>query len=276
MGDFLSDRLGLGLGSLDSLIRMMAEDAAALTDEGSYLQLLCYYYASDYERLFEAIRSLSYERTPLQHAYLERVSEVVRTEGQPTYHYSFYSGIWVPSGQNELLGSHMGVGATFGLIQRGWQLDGNFGYRFISSKDDYDVMQDGSLRSTHTFSDLFLGVDLSHELIHFAGFELDALGGIGYEGLNAIASRNEEETKWLSTLNLNLGGRLKYYINAFQTIYIGVDTRYNWLDWNNEGGTALSGDAITVMFTLGFYPKPLYKQILEGLHASPMDVLNAH
>jgi hypothetical protein len=83
--------------------------------------------------------------------------------------------------------------------------------------------------------------------------ELDILGGCGWDGFDAleIGKTNDPNrvTKSINALNLNLGvGYRKYLKNKS---YVGIEMRYNVIDYQNRSGTDLTGNTVTVRLKFG-------------------------
>jgi len=114
-------------------------------------------------------------------------------------------------------------------------------------------MNDSIWNTTH-FLGVYIGLDLGYELFRFENISFNLIGGIGYDAFDALEVNEtcscETSRKSLGSLNLNIGLGNKYYIKNWN--YIGVDLKYNIVDYNNPNGTDLSGNAITLNVIFGF------------------------
>jgi hypothetical protein len=82
--------------------------------------------------------------------------------------------------------------------------------------------------------------------------DLTGLLGIGYDGFDAIEipQNSNEKGKSISTLNTNAGFMLRWKFTPFK--YLALRSQYHLLNYKNDGGTDLYGDAFTFKIQYGF------------------------
>ena len=101
--------------------------------------------------------------------------------------------------------------------------------------------------------------------------ELDLIGGIGYDGFDAITDMktkySDKASVTLNTLNLNLGLGYRFYISS--TTYIGLQGKYNFVNFLNHNGTNLSGNTMEFYILIGNSGNN-YKE----MHLRMLDVTN--
>ena len=126
-------------------------------------------------------------------------------------------------------------------------------FRFIKSKNYYQVYAQDSLFRTRHFFGGYVGAEIGYELLRNKNSELDLIGGIGYDGFDAVKTDEDAGIKSVSVGSLNLNGGLgsRYYYKP-QGNYVGVQLRFNALNYSNRGGTNLSGDAFSLRLIWGF------------------------
>ena len=57
----------------------------------------------------------------------------------------------------------------------------------------------------------------------------------------------------INSFNFNTGLRFNYFFNARG--FIGLQSRYNFINYGNKGGTSLRGDAISIDLLFGIAHK---------------------
>ena len=166
---------------------------------------------------------------------------------------TFIAGTWMPAKDLKLLGNHPAIGISFGGRAARDELDFTLQFRFINSKNSYNVLRQGTLYSQDGYFGGYIGLDYARYLIHKTSYELGIIGGIGYDGFDITKSSddNNDYLKPLSinSLNLNTGLRFNYFFTSHG--FIGLQSRYNFINYANKGGTSLSGNAISVDVLIG-------------------------
>jgi opacity protein-like surface antigen len=164
------------------------------------------------------------------------------------------SGLWIPQGNLSTLGAHPSLGFLFGLQKNRWLFDITLLFRFIKSKNTYQVMFEDQLYDTDHFFGGYVGLDVNYQLSTFSSHRVYALSGIAYDGFDALEDKDDDDfTKSIGSLNLNLGLGIKWMINDH--LYIGTEWRYNFVDYNNRGGTDLSGNTQSIRLVFGSLSK---------------------
>jgi hypothetical protein len=109
------------------------------------------------------------------------------------------------------------------------------------------------VRTNHFFGGYF-GADVERTLLRLPKHQFDFLGGIGLDGFDTIETEGQnsgtDDGKSINSLNVNLGLGYKYFYN--KTGFLGLDAKYNMVNYRNTGGTDLSGNTVTLGLTLGF------------------------
>jgi hypothetical protein len=95
-------------------------------------------------------------------------------------------------------------------------------------------------------------VDYTHYLVSKLNFDLGLLAGAGYDGFDITSENyNYDALKPLSigSFNANAGFKLNYFLTT--SFYIGLQARYNFINYVNHGGTSMNGDAFSVDLFIG-------------------------
>lgn len=208
-------------------------------------------YSNNFDKIFLRLQDTCLATSKLSQAYYK---EVNREINKPEGHFSIYSGVWIPNGNISIVGKHPIIGFQGGMKnKKGIMMDIALEFKFNKSPNTYFVEKNDSLYSTTHFFGGFFGAELGYELINYKSHELDILGGCGWDGFDAleIGEKNNPDrvTKSINALNLNLGmGYKKYFMNKS---YIGIETRYNFINYQNKNGTDLSGNTLTIRLKYG-------------------------
>ncbi len=163
------------------------------------------------------------------------------------------TGVWKPFGNSGRLGVHPELGFSAGVQLNRWLMDITMLLRFIKTPLTYDVLHDGNLLSTDYFLGGYVGGDVGYQLLKFKNSRYYLLGGVGWDGFDALEPDPEvdnEPSKTLGSLNLNLGMGTKWHYKGDRN-YLGIEARYNFVNYNNPGGTDLSGNTMSIRLLFG-------------------------
>ena len=182
-------------------------------------------------------------------------------------HLSFFSGIWMPTKNLKALGIHPILGMQMGIETRKFSFDFTAEIRFIQSANPYLVEKDGVQYNTRHYFGGFGGLDAAYLLSKRKKNEILISCGAAYDGFDALTQKNasgkEETLKSISSFNLNPGISIRRF--AFNRSYIGLDFRYNIINYNNKNGTDLSGNAFTIRLKYGVVSNPVREYGLKQL-----------
>jgi hypothetical protein len=208
------------------------------------------FYSDNFEKIFFRLQDTVLTTSKIKQAYDKEVSRYINL---PEGHFSIYSGVWIPNGNISVVGNHPIIGFQGGLKSRRVLIDGVLEFKFGNSPNIYFVEKNDSLYSTTHFFGGYLALELGYELINYKAHEIDVLTGIGWDGFDALSIGNTNDpdrlTKSINALNFNIGiGYRNYFKNKS---YIGIDVRYNFVNYQNKNGTDLTGNTFTIRFKYG-------------------------
>ena len=166
--------------------------------------------------------------------------------------FAFLAGIWIPMGDLSLLGNHPSLGFQFGARDNSNQLDITLQFRFSKSASPYTIERKNALYESDNYFGGYIGIDYTRYLVNKLNFDLGLLGGIGYDGFDITSSNYDYDyLKPLSigSFNANGGFKLNYYFTT--SFYIGLQARYNVINYVNHGGTSMNGDAFSIDLIVG-------------------------
>lgn len=244
-----------------NFIRWMAGsliDKPGLTQVEKFL--VDYYSAPDPNKLYKLYDSV-YNGTVIQQAFKDDRKYGGLTMGLTV-------GTWIPQGKLDVLGSHLYWGFNIGGCTNRLMYEVALHLRAGSSANYYTVKKDDSIYNTNYYLSYYLGADFGYALTRSRVMELAVLGGIGFDGIDVVENTSSTSTSngaSIYSLNLNAGLGYKIFlshrknINGEKHSYLNLQAKYNFVGYNNRGGTDLTGNAITVGLTYGglfkFYHK---------------------
>ena len=226
------------------------------------------FYSNDFENTFGMLQGENFNGTKIQQYYLK---EIKQNKNYVSIHGDILMGAWIPLGNLQTVGSHPYLGFRLGIKYRRLYTDLAFGFKFIKSPNTYQVYKNDSLYNTDYFIGGYFALDLGYELFSVKNSHFDLIGGVGYDGFTALEvdypDTDDDLTKSINSLNLNIGVAYKYYMNPYN--YFGVEGKYNFVDYKNPKGTDLTGDVITINLIYGGFGKkhnPLKLNELDYTH----------
>ncbi len=208
-------------------------------------------YSNNNNISFADLQSDDFKGTLIQQAYFD---EVNRNRSRVISHGGIYVGIWIPQGNLNVVGVHPVLGFQGGIKYKKLTADVSIGLKFVNSPNVYQVYLNDSVWNTNHFFGGYLGLDLSYELFKVKKNSFNLTGGVAFDGFDALSVKDQNSkvtiSKSLNSLNLNLGLGYKYNFDEWH--YLGIDFKYNLVDYKNSGGTDLSGNVYTINLVYGF------------------------
>jgi len=224
-------------------------------------KFILHIYANNFEQAYQMLDSDELNETRIKELHHQRQKVF---EQDAYFHNDWMFGAWIPQGNLDLLGVHPFIGYRFGLKVKKLTTDISFGFKFIKSPEIYQVYKDNTIWDTDYFAGIYFGLDAGYELFRFGKNSIDIIGGIAYENINTLDEKNEnccdccsnnnnKITHNLNSLNLNIGLGYKFYFNGQRSNqrYLGLDFKYNYVNFKNPRGTNLDGNIFTVNLIIG-------------------------
>ncbi len=266
----------------DAYFAFIADVAGSLINKPGLTpeeQFLVRYLHQPSETMMAELDKPVYNNTRLQKAW--------RAYDRRSRHFSGTSlgligGVWMPQGNLSMLGAHPYLGFLLGGKTDKLTVDVNINFRFLKSANYYFVQVDGLQYASNYFFGGYIGLDGAYELYRNKKHEIDLLAGIAYSGFDAFADNNSNNNnnsnngpqKSVNSLNLNIGAGYRYYlthryrnngsiwngrhVETKQTeslSYLGLQAKYNFENYNNSGGTDLTGNSFTISIIYGGFSR---------------------
>ena len=222
--------------------------------------LLRFYSQPDSTRL-TGLDSAIYDGTVLKEQYQAFKKYRDQIHGVST---GIEAGTWMPQGPLAILGNHPYTSLRIGGRTEHLIVDYVIGLRYVNSPDNFKVKKDDSVYNSKDFLSWYMGLDFGLKLFRTRKSELDVLWGFGYEEIQVLfivppGDDNGDKTisKSVSALNLNAGLAYRFYVrnkmirNKQRFNYFSLQAKYNYTNYNNEGGTNLLGGALSIGLVYG-------------------------
>ncbi len=258
----------LSTDAYDAMIREMAVRMCNATAPPFIHHAIATYYAYGADSVLTLLAENTYPGTCLQATYDTTVADLVdRRRGFAT-NWAFTAGAWVPTGELDLLGVKPEIGIQGGIRFRHFGGDLTWLFRFIDSRESYIVGYGDSLYTTDKYFDMYLGLDPVFRLYTGWSASVELVGGIGYEGIMSLPSDeiDGDAAHYISSLNLNGGFTTRLFYGQKHTKYFGLQTRVSYLDFATDGGSDLSGAAVSINLVWGNMGHGWVDNRLERLH----------
>jgi hypothetical protein len=223
----------------------------------------CLLYTNQTDAFWQMLKDQKLSGTKLQDVYSEQVR---KTKKMVEGNFGFMTGLMLPYGNlNDVVGVKPVFGFQFGMKRNKLQYDITMLLRSGKTKQEYLINYQGEPKMTDYYFGGYVGLDVDCELWKNKKREFDFLTGIAYDGFDAVEGNTEKNIKGksINSLNLNFGLGYRFYGKRFN--YWGVQTRYNFVNYNNEQGTDLSGDYISVIVSFNFFGNIQKRSMMEKL-----------
>lgn len=236
----------------DMFIGQLIQKILDESDSLSMSHLYCRYLLKDYAFIMDRLHEGELSETCLGEFYSKMISQFrVDLREKWRLHYSYNLGIWSPQGKNNIVGNKLALGGQFGFHKGRYIAQLSLFFRVLKSDNTYNINVDGVITPTDHYFGGYFGGEVGLEALKIRRFGLDLHAGIGYDGWDAFTP-NDEASASIGSLNLNLGGTMRMFYNREHTRYFGIQGRYNFVKYDADGGTDLSGNTISIHLLLGF------------------------
>ena len=223
----------------------------------------CLLYSNQSDAFWKLLKSQEIAGTKLHAVYQEQTRKANRM-GEANI--GFMSGVMIPSGNLlEYIGVKPQFGLQFGYKVNKVQYDLSILIRSGNSRKEYQIIYEGVPKITDHYLGGYVGLDLAYELSRKKRSEFDLVGGIAYDGFDVVEGDTEKDikSKSLNSLNLNFGLGYRFCGKKFN--YLGIQTKYNFVNYKNDGGTDFGGNYISIILTANLFGNIQKNQLIENL-----------
>jgi hypothetical protein len=212
--------------------------------------LLCEFYSDNSDTLFFKLQTNTFKNSILAKEYKKLTMEF---QNLPEYHVAWITGMWIPTGAIRPLGVHPDLGFMSGIKYKKVSYDLTMTFKFLDTPESYLARRSTSsgLESTNHFFGGYMGFDVGRDIFFKNNHEIQLMGGIAFEGFDALEEDLDLglESASANTLNLNLGFGYRYYYK--NDSYLGLRVKYNFVDYTSNHVIDFTGNPITIQFVIG-------------------------
>lgn len=165
---------------------------------------------------------------------------------------AFLFGNWIPNGDLKIIGNHPAIGFQFGSRKNKHEIDFTMQFRFLKSANTYLIKRNNVLYQSDHYFGGYIGLDYTWYLFSNQKNDFGLVTGIGFDGFD-VSNSNEPNQRPLSINAFNANGGLRYNFYITPTFYVGLQGRYNVINYCNSGGSSLQGNALSIDLILGGY-----------------------
>jgi len=239
----------------------LAKEQASKPYLTSTEKFLLAFFEKPSDSLYDQIKGKDFDGTLIKAAFEQFEKDRNSLTG---FHAALVTGAWVPTGNLSVLGVHPILGVLGGRRWDKLTIDIEGTIKFANAPKKYIVQVDNTLYPTNYFLGIYMGMDASYQLFRNPKKELSITGGIAYESFEALPGNNNQNnnnnaiTKTIISPNGNIGIEYKLFTGKMQTsteldYYLSLQVRYHLLQFVNNGGTNLNGNAWTLGLIFGYY-----------------------
>jgi hypothetical protein len=176
------------------------------------------------------------------------------------YHMAAAAGVWIPYDKLTKVGAHPTIGGYAGVRHNRMIYNLGLGIAVGRSLNNYNVFYNDSLYSSDNFMGINIALEAGRQLISWRRHELELLCGLDLGMMEVLSltnnpdDKNDDESRFLKSPSMHLGASYRYYLKNER--YFGLSSRYQFLNFNNKGGTNLRGNALTITIEYGIGTNP--------------------
>lgn len=234
------------------LVDSLTERLIRETDSTSAAYVVLMDFTGDYDFIRKRLHRVAYSGTCLQEAYNREIAYWLERRYRGRIHLAALTGIWMPQHAASALGNKAELGFKIGWRGERLGAEGTVIFRFLDATREYVVRQDGKEDRGKSFFGGYVGADLAYEAIRSEIHSLALIGGIGLDGFGHGSSKGDDNsTGGVNALNLNIGAEYRLACGRTRTRYVGVQGRYNVVNYATGGGTDLSGNTVSFELVYG-------------------------
>lgn len=187
----------------------------------------------------------------LSEAYRARADSVRYSSEE---YFGLFSGTWMPQGERHILANQALVGVTTGFKWHRFIFEIMFYGAVGGQSKSYDVNVGGMLHPSTDFNLLVYAGDFGYEFWRNQHHEIDGLIGIGVQEAVLIfeGSKEYEDGKLAYAFHTSAGLGYRFYPFKYNSTFLFVQPRVELGKINTDGGSDLSGYALSIRIGICF------------------------
>jgi hypothetical protein len=235
-------------GSFDRRSLQKARELLPGSDENNLAYAFLTLYSGNPRAFFLMLKEGRYTSSPLSVQYFDRVTSLKR---KPEFNFGISTGLWIPSGDLQILGTKPSIGVFAGVTRLNTSLNALFELRFGRAASPVTINIRDSLVQTDLHHGSFLGLEANHVIFKTSKTRLGMFVIAGYNTIDLVEEAllvPERLTFGSWTIS---GGPFIDRVFSNRT-RLGIHPGYMILNHRQTTGSSLRGDAIIVKLVFGY------------------------
>ncbi len=240
----------------------LADSLLPHTKAGSAERLWCYIYTNDTAGFREAMELESTRNTKIgrsAHSYFaakeaeQRRRDSLKSDLQMTVTAKF--GNWVPTGDLKAVGTRQYFESEINGYLGRYLFELQLGIAWQDASTLLQIEHEGQIDSTEQFSTIHFSLNSGYRLLDLGPLTTYAVGGIGIVSVTLIETSNSDyvDKKYTQSFMMGIGLRQLIGAKRHRGIFGQIDLRYNMMWLDNDGGSSVDGNVLTITAGLGYH-----------------------
>jgi len=251
------------LGEFDKAIAKLAAELQSFYPVDSYERLWVNFLAHPSTDIFLAIQNGQFADTQFAKLYQQRLQQLLKIR---ELNIALMGGIWIPTGQLTTLGCHPGLGFQFGSHSQKSFWDLTMIFRFGDTSHTYYAYPYTYSKEkvpTNYYFGGYIGLDWAKPIVHRPEFDYLVLLGFGYDGFDVNdLNYYDPDASSVNSYNFNVGLGYNFYYST--GAYLGIQAKYNIIDYTLNDVIDLRGNALTINILWGVsFDANKYRQLQQ-------------
>jgi hypothetical protein len=235
--------------SYQEFLKAYADRVMKTVDSTSMEYLICRYYKGERQYAVERAKSGSLGGNCFQVAFDRLADSTSRALRHWRSHAAINAGVWGLAGDADPLGPKLELGGQLGVRGPLIGLDFTLLLRVGNATSDYTLIDhDGPVTSDKFFGG-YLGFDVPIHLANFGRSDWEAFVGFGYDGFGV---QDQDVSADVNAFAFNVGLSPRIMTNKQRNRFVGIQVRYNWVQYGSHGGTDIADRSISVNVIFGY------------------------
>jgi hypothetical protein len=231
----------------DIQTRQWARRLKSEVASGSFSYIFLQLYEGQTEEFFATLRDGFFQDTRLAAQYKNKLETIIKL---PELNLGVNAGLWVPSGNLDVLGLHPSIGIVLGAKTKNTYFDAVFEFRFGKAAEDVMITVRDTLVATRNYQGGYAGIEVSQILIRTNNSSWELFAGGGYDIIDIVEDAIDPERQSFGSPAIHLGVGYKFYFK--NRTWLSVKPGVYILNHKHATGSSLDGNAISFRLTYGF------------------------
>jgi hypothetical protein len=219
---------------------------AADPDKLSYAFLLLY--SGNTQDFFQLLKNGSYTSTLLSDQYSARLTSLRR---KPEFNFGISSGLWIPSGDLEIIGMKPSIGVFAGVTRLNTSLNAVFEMRFGRTESPVSINIRDSLVQTNIHHGSYFGLEGNRIILKTGKMRMGIFLSAGYNLIDIVEEALLDPERHTFGSWAFSGGAVFDFVFANRT-RIGLHPGFVILNHHQTAGSSLEGNAFILKLVFGY------------------------